>query len=58
MVRIIAGTLIEVGIGHYTPDDIAAALASRERRNAGATAPAHGLYLQWIRYGSAEELRE
>ena len=50
MVRIIAGTLIEVGIGRFTPEQIPAMLAARERQAAGLTAPAQGLYLQWIRF--------
>jgi len=49
MVRIIAGTLIEVGIGRYAPGEIPAMLAAKHRRAAGQTAPAHGLYLQWIK---------
>jgi tRNA pseudouridine38-40 synthase len=49
MVRIIAGTLVEVGLGRYTPDDIPKMLAAKERQAAGPTAPPHGLYLQWIR---------
>ena len=49
MVRIIAGTLIEVGHGKYSPEEIAPMLAARDRRVAGSTAPAHGLYLQWIK---------
>jgi tRNA pseudouridine38-40 synthase len=49
MVRIIAGTLVEVGLGQYTPDDIPRMIAACDRRAAGSTAPAHGLYLQWIR---------
>jgi len=49
MVRIMAGTLVEVGLGKFTPADITAMLAARDRRSAGSTAPAHGLYLHWIR---------
>jgi tRNA pseudouridine38-40 synthase len=49
MVRIIAGTLMEVGLGLFTPDDIPRMLEARDRRRAGSTAPAQGLYLQWIR---------
>jgi tRNA pseudouridine38-40 synthase len=49
MVRIIVGTLVQVGIGHHTPDEIPAMLAARDRQAAGPTAPPHGLYLQWIR---------
>lgn len=50
MVRIIVGTLVEVGLGRFTPDDMPAMLAARDRQSAGSTAPPHGLYLQWIRY--------
>lgn len=49
MVRIIVGTLVEVGQGRYAPPDIDAMLAARDRRSAGFTAPPHGLYLQWIK---------
>ncbi|HWE02173.1 MAG TPA: tRNA pseudouridine(38-40) synthase TruA [Tepidisphaeraceae bacterium] len=55
MVRIIVGTLIQVGVGTFTPDDIPKMLAAKDRRAGGATAPAHGLYLQWIKTRSAEE---
>jgi tRNA pseudouridine38-40 synthase len=49
MVRIIVGTLVEVGLGRFTPDEIPKMIAARDRRAAGATAPPHGLYLQWIK---------
>jgi tRNA pseudouridine38-40 synthase len=49
MVRIIVGTLVEVGLGRYTPDDVGAMLAAKDRQHAGQTAPPHGLYLQWIK---------
>ncbi len=55
MVRIIAGTLLEVGLGRFTPTDVDAMLAARDRRSAGGTAPAHGLFLQWIRFASPPE---
>lgn len=45
MVRIIAGTLIEVGQGKITPDEIDGIIASRDRSRAGNTAPAKGLTL-------------
>ena len=45
MVRIIAGTLIRVGRGFYTPDKVKAILEEKERTAAGVTAPANGLVL-------------
>lgn len=50
MVRIIAGTLVEVGRGRMTPEGVSAALASRDRARAGPTLPPEGLCLMWIRY--------
>jgi tRNA pseudouridine38-40 synthase len=49
-VRNMAGSLELVGLGRWRPDDVAAALAARDRRAAGPTAPAAGLYLVAIRY--------
>ena len=43
MVRIIAGTLVEVGLGKYTPDDMPKMLAAKDRRAAGSTAPPAGI---------------
>lgn len=51
MVRIIAGTLMEVGRGRIAAEEIPAILASRDRRRAGPTLPPQGLRLEWIRYG-------
>jgi tRNA pseudouridine38-40 synthase len=48
MVRIIAGTLMEVGRGHMPPQEIADILNAKDRSKAGPTAPACGLTL--IRY--------
>lgn len=45
MVRIIAGTLLEVGQGKRKPEDVAEILAARDRSAAGPTAPACGLTL-------------
>ncbi|MBV8172200.1 MAG: tRNA pseudouridine(38-40) synthase TruA [Candidatus Eremiobacteraeota bacterium] len=50
MVRIIAGTLIDIGRGRRSADDMASILAARDRAAAGATAPAHALYLTHVRY--------
>jgi tRNA pseudouridine38-40 synthase len=53
MVRIMVGTLVEVGLGKYVPEDIPKMIAARDRTAAGSTAPPHGLYLHWIRYSAA-----
>jgi tRNA pseudouridine38-40 synthase len=50
MVRNIAGTLIAVGLGERQPGSVADALASRDRRAAGITAPPGGLYFLRIDY--------
>ena len=55
MVRIMVGTLVEIGMGKRPPDVIASMLAARNREAAGPTAPAHGLFLQWIRFVPATE---
>jgi tRNA pseudouridine38-40 synthase len=52
MVRIMVGTLVEVGLGRYAPEDIPRMLAARDRQAAGSTAPPHGLYLQWVRFAT------
>lgn len=50
MVRIIAGTLTEVGRGFRTPEDVRNVLEAGDRDRAGATAPARGLILMSIGY--------
>ena len=50
MVRIIAGTLIQVGRGQLEPGQIADIIKKGERKNAGPTAPAKGLTLKVIDY--------
>lgn len=50
MVRIIAGTLIRVGRGFYTPERVKEILDAKERTEAGVTAPANGLVLMEIKY--------
>jgi tRNA pseudouridine38-40 synthase len=49
-VRNMAGTLKLVGLGRWRPDDVARALAARDRRAGGPTAPPEGLYLVEVRY--------
>jgi tRNA pseudouridine38-40 synthase len=49
-VRNMVGTLKLVGEGKWTPDDVRAALAARDRRRGGPTAPACGLYLMEVSY--------
>jgi tRNA pseudouridine38-40 synthase len=49
-VRNMAGTLKLVGLGQWSPDDVATALAARDRRAGGPTAPAEGLYLVEVKY--------
>jgi tRNA pseudouridine38-40 synthase len=48
MMRILVGTLVDVGRGHLEEGTIAKALAGRQRSLAGLTAPAHGLTLESI----------
>ncbi len=50
MVRIIAGTLVDVGDGRFTPDQIAEILAGGDRTRGGQTAPPHGLELMKVFY--------
>lgn len=53
MVRIIAGTLMEVGRGHIPPEQIINILEARDRQAAGPTAPACGLTLAGIEFAPA-----
>ncbi|MEH7500923.1 tRNA pseudouridine(38-40) synthase TruA [Neobacillus drentensis] len=50
MVRILVGTLLEVGSGERSPEDIPIILAHKDRRLSGKTAPGHGLYLWEVFY--------
>lgn len=50
MVRIMVGTLIDVGCGRLTTDRIAEVLETPDRRRAGQTAPPHGLWLDEVFY--------
>jgi len=51
-VRSFAGALKAVGTGQWTADDLADALAARDRTTCAAVAPPHGLYLVDVSYGS------
>ena len=50
MVRNIVGTLVDVGLGKISPADFEGILESKDRDQAGATAPAHGLFLKNVNY--------
>jgi len=50
MVRIMAGTLVEIGRGRLAPEVMPAILAARSREQAGPTAPARGLCLEHVAY--------
>jgi tRNA pseudouridine38-40 synthase len=50
MVRNIVGTLVDVGLARITPAEFKEILESRDRSNASATAPAHGLFLMEVKY--------
>lgn len=50
MVRIISGTLVEIGIGRIPEDSVGDIIAGRDRRMAGMTAPPEGLFLKKVFY--------
>ena len=50
MVRIIAGTLVEVGLGKIKAEEINDIMESKRRENAGKTLPPQGLYLVNVEY--------
>jgi tRNA pseudouridine38-40 synthase len=50
MVRIMVGTLLEVGQGMKKPEEILGILEQRDRTKAGKTAPGNGLYLWKVSY--------
>ena len=49
-VRSMTGTLAEVGQGRWTVEDVAAALAAKDRARCGPVAPSDGLYLTGVSY--------
>jgi tRNA pseudouridine38-40 synthase len=50
MVRALIGTLVEVGKGKIDSEEFEKILASKDRKMAGPTAPAHGLFLREVKY--------
>ena len=50
MVRNLVGTLVDVGRGQMEPEKVSGILAARSRSEAGATAPARGLFLDSVEY--------
>ncbi len=50
MVRIIVGTLVDVGLGKIKPEEIPNIIASQERAKAGKTLPPYALYLVKVEY--------
>lgn len=52
MVRVITGTLVEVGLGKWSVEDVQGMLAGQDRNIAGITAPSQGLYLWDVCYES------
>ena len=50
MVRIIAGTIVDVGLGKIQPNQIPQIIEDKDRTKAGKTLPAHGLYLVKVEY--------
>jgi tRNA pseudouridine38-40 synthase len=54
MVRNLTGTIIEVGKGKWTTADFERIIESGDRKQAGMTAPGHGLYLISVNYTGAE----
>ncbi|MBO8129579.1 MAG: tRNA pseudouridine(38-40) synthase TruA [Peptococcaceae bacterium] len=50
MVRIMTGTLLEIGRGKLLPEEMETIIKARDRRAAGPTAPAHGLCLEKVEY--------
>jgi tRNA pseudouridine38-40 synthase len=57
MVRIISGTLVQVGLNRMSRQSVLDALASADRSKAGPTLPPTGLCLEWIKYASGADGR-
>jgi len=55
MVRNIVGTLVDIGLGKITPDDLAGIRNGEDRSKAGITAPAHGLFMVRVNYSKPDD---
>lgn len=55
MIRIIMGTLMEIGAGECSVDSIKQVFESRNREDAGVTMPAQGLFLEEVYYERKDE---
>jgi tRNA pseudouridine38-40 synthase len=55
MVRNLVGTLVDVGRGKLSPEGFVEIMHGKDRRRAGMTAPAHGLFLVDVKYDSNDE---
>ncbi len=53
MVRMLVGTLLQVGVGKLRPEAVGELLAEGDSQRVGPTAPAHGLFLVRVSYGGA-----
>lgn len=56
MVRIMVGTMVEIGLGKRSVEDIQKLLAAKDRNHAGITAPPQGLYLVTVHYDMPPEI--
>ena len=52
MVRAIVGTILEVGVGKISPEEVQNIIKSKDRSKAGTSMPAHALFLTKIEYPS------
>lgn len=58
MVRIIAGTLVDVGLGNIQPEEIVQIIQGKDRAKAGKTLPPQGLYLVKVEYDNLGDRRK
>lgn len=58
MVRAIVGTMLDIGVGKMKVEALHDVIQSKDRSNAGASAPAHGLYLTHIEYPNTVYLND